>query len=326
VHDPIGRGKVRAALRKRIPLRERPTPRTRPIAPHIAEEAMPLTAEGHSDAWPDFGAGVVSKGTGIGRGDMTGPAPTNIRPRSNSGDQTTSFTPSGQGSTAATYGGNGQGDRLSFGTTTHANGLQGLLSATTSGASTYYERDPSGTMISERGPGGEFYYLTDGLASTVALVDTTGTVQATYSYDPCRNSTTVGGPNPAIAGGNPLPLCRWLLRHHHRPLDSTRQPQHPPRPPNGNRYAYTGDDPTNGIDLQSLGAYDPNGCTSPARYDVSQEIPPPQDAPISIDCTLAIIGLAGTGIGYATGPITFGASAIAAGFGTAGVISAVREC
>ena len=245
----------------------------------------------------------------------------------NSGDQTTSFTPSGQGSTAATYGGNGQGDRLSFGTTTiYANGLQGLLSATTSGASTYYERDPSGTLISERGPGGEFYYVTDGLGSTVALVDTTGTVQATDSYDPYGNATSVGGPNLAIANGNPFRYAggyydtttgRWTQQDSlNTPLDPT----------NGNRYAYTGDDPTNGIDLQGLGAYDPNGCTSPARYDVSQEIPPPQDAPISIDCTLAIIGLAGTGIGYATGPITFGASAIAAGFGTAGVISVVREC
>src|SRR5450756_2111399 len=33
--------------RSGIPLRERPTPRTRPIAPHNAEETMPLTAEGH---------------------------------------------------------------------------------------------------------------------------------------------------------------------------------------------------------------------------------------------------------------------------------------
>jgi hypothetical protein len=149
----------------------------------------------------------------------------------NSGDQTTSFTPSGQGSTAATYGGNGQGDRLSFGTAAaYANGLQGLLSATTSGASTYYECDPSGTLISERGPGGEFYYVTDGLGSTVALVDTTGTVQATYRYDPCRNATTVGGPNPAIAGGNPFRYAGGYYGHHHRPLDPTRQPQHTPRP------------------------------------------------------------------------------------------------
>ncbi len=51
----------------------------------------------------------------------------------NSGDQTTSFTPAGQGPVTATYGGDGQGARLSFGTTSYADGIQGLLSATTGG-------------------------------------------------------------------------------------------------------------------------------------------------------------------------------------------------
>ena len=37
-----------SSSRNGIPLRERPTPRTRPIAPHNAEETMPLTAEGHT--------------------------------------------------------------------------------------------------------------------------------------------------------------------------------------------------------------------------------------------------------------------------------------
>jgi RHS repeat-associated protein len=168
-----------------------------------------------------------------------------------------------------------KGDRLSFGTTAYANGLQGLLSATTSGASTYYERDPSGTLISERGPGGEFYYVTDGLGSTVALVDTTGTVQATYSYDPYGNATTVGGPNPANA--NPY---RYRYRYAGGYYDTTTGLYHfgqryynpttgrwtqqdslntPLDPTNGNRYAYTGDDPTNSIDptgLEVLGTCD----------------------------------------------------------------------
>src|ERR1035437_5770225 len=37
-----------------IPLRERPTPRTRPIAPHSAEETVPLTAEGHTLAIKNY--------------------------------------------------------------------------------------------------------------------------------------------------------------------------------------------------------------------------------------------------------------------------------
>jgi hypothetical protein len=43
----VGAASTRA--RRPIPLRERrPTPRTRPIAPHSAEEAVPLTGEGHT--------------------------------------------------------------------------------------------------------------------------------------------------------------------------------------------------------------------------------------------------------------------------------------
>ena len=145
-------------------------------------------------------------------GNQTAPAPLTATSY-NSGDQTTGFTPAGPAPIAgaptgpapltATYGGNGQNQRLSFGTTTYANGSQGVLSASTAGASTYYERDPSGALIAERGAGGEFYYVTDGLGSTIALVDTAGTVQATYTYDPYGDTTNIGGPNPVIANGNP---------------------------------------------------------------------------------------------------------------------------
>jgi RHS repeat-associated protein len=126
--------------------------------------------------------------------------------------------------------------------------------------------NPSGTLISERGPGGEFYYVTDGLGSTVALVDTTGTVQATYSYDPYGNSTTVGGPNPAIAGGNPFRyagghydtttgLYHFGQRYYNPTTGRWTQQDSlntPLDPANGNRYAYTGDNPTNGTDPTGL--------------------------------------------------------------------------
>jgi hypothetical protein len=48
-------------------------------------------------------------------------------------------------------------------------------------------------------------------------------------------------------------LGRWTQQDSlNTPLDPT----------NGNRYAYAGDDPINGVDPSGL--YDPNGCTSPA--------------------------------------------------------------
>ncbi len=204
-------------------------------------------------------------------GNQTAPAPLTATSY-NSGDQTTGFTPTGAAPIAgtptgpapltATYGGTGQGDRLSFGTTTYANGSQGVLSASTGGASTYYEHDPSGALIAERGAGGEFYYITDGLGSTVALVDTTGTVQATYSYDPYGNTTNIGGPNPVIANGNPFRyasgyndtttgLYHFGARYYNPTTGRFTQQDSlntPLNPTNGNRYAYVGANPVNATD------------------------------------------------------------------------------
>ncbi len=215
-------------------------------------------------------------------GNQTTPAPLTTTSY-NSGDQTTSLTPAGQSPVAATYGGTGQGDRLSFGTTNFANGIQGVLSATTSGASTYYERDPSGALISERGPGGEFYYVTDGLGSTVALVDTAGTVQATYSYDP-SGVTSVGGPNPAIANGNPFRyaggyydtttgLYHYGQRYYNPTTGRWTQQDSlnaPLDPTNGNRYAYTGDDPINGVDPSGRGSL--GSCIKTGTYGAGSVI------------------------------------------------------
>jgi len=181
--------------------------------------------------------------------------------------------PAGPAPLTATYGGTGQGDRLSFGTTTYANGGQGVLSASTGGASTYYERDPSGTLIAERGAGGEFYYITDGLGSTVALVDTTGTVQATYSYDPYGTTTSIGGPNPVIANGNPYRyaggyddtatgLYHFGARYYNPTTGRWTQQDSlntPLNPTNGNRYAYTGDNPINATD--PTGQFNLFGCS-----------------------------------------------------------------
>jgi len=107
-----------------------------------------------------------------------------------------------------------------------------------------------------------FYYVTDGLKSTVALVDTTGTVQATYSYDPYGNTTTIGGANPVIANGNPFRdasgyndtttgLYHFGARYYY-PITGrfTQQDslKHPLDPANGNRYAYVGANPVNATD------------------------------------------------------------------------------
>jgi len=194
-------------------------------------------------------------------GNQTAPAPLTAGSY-NSADQTTSFTPNGQGQTSASYAGNGQAQRLTLGSTSFANGIPGLLSETTGGASTFYERDPAGTLIAQRGTTGEFYYYLDGLGSVLGLIDTTGNVQATYSYDPYGATTNIGGPNSNLANTNPYRYASGYLdtatglyqfgQRYYQPTLGRWTQQDTLNvigdPANGNRYTYTGDDPINNVD------------------------------------------------------------------------------
>ena len=52
VHAELGAAYPAAGgTASRIPLRERPAPRTRPIAPHSVEETLPITGDGHQPGW-----------------------------------------------------------------------------------------------------------------------------------------------------------------------------------------------------------------------------------------------------------------------------------
>lgn len=100
------------------------------------------------------------------------------------------------------YTGASQVERVSAGSTNYSYSALGLGQETSSGT-TAYTRDNKGTLISERTPNGTYYYLFDGLGSTVALTDSTGAVKNTYSYDPYGKVTSSTGSvaNPYRFGG-----------------------------------------------------------------------------------------------------------------------------
>ncbi len=120
----------------------------------------------------------------------------------NTKDQTASITPPGSGAISMSYTGASQVERVSAGSTNYSYSVLGLNQETSSGT-TAYTRDNQGTLVSERTPSGTYYYLFDGLGSTVALTDSTGAVKNTYSYDPYGTVTSSTGPvvNPYRFGG-----------------------------------------------------------------------------------------------------------------------------
>ena len=119
--------------------------------------------------------------------------------------QTTSITPAGGSATAYSYAGGGQTERTTAGPTTYTLGLLGVTVETTAGATTSYIRGPSGGLVAERTPTGDFYYVYDGQGSVIALVDPTGTQRAAYTYDPYGDHATA----TAMNGTLPVNPWRW---------------------------------------------------------------------------------------------------------------------
>jgi RHS repeat-associated protein len=198
----------------------------------------------------------------------------------NGADMTTSITPSGGSADTLGYT-DSQGERISQSQPSpisYANGM-GVQSQTIGGISTYYERDPSGALVSEVVGGAEYYYFTDNIGSVLALVDTTGTQVAAYSYDPYGGHATVGAassPNTNIANANSYRyagtyydsatgLYKMGVRYYDPNLGRFTQLDpvgHLLDLKQGNRYGYVGDDPINGTDPSGAGWDDVLGIGS----------------------------------------------------------------
>lgn len=206
-----------------------------------------------------------------GNGNLTGNS-AGMSLSYNAKDQTTSITPAGGSALAMTYSGPDQSERTQAGGTSYTyNGL-GLGYETTSGVTTYYTRLPDGALLGERQTTGRFYPLTDGAGSVVRLVDSSGAVLNSYTYEPYGSVTTSSGsvPNPfKFAGSYEDPS--GLYKNGARYLDpatgtwtQTDPNQSGQTTPLGPGYGYALSDPVNNSDPS--GRYTVTGCLYPQTW------------------------------------------------------------
>jgi RHS repeat-associated protein len=175
-------------------------------------------------------------------------------------DQATSITaPGGSALTPMTYGGSDQTERRRAGATNFTDSALGLQVAapTSGGTGTFYTRDQSGNLISQRTPSGTHYYVLDALGSVVALTDSAGAVVGRYAYEPYGKPTHSGTvtSNFQFASGfydSQTKLVKFGARYYDPALG--RWTQRDPLtgslmdPKSLNRYAYAGCDPVNNVD------------------------------------------------------------------------------
>lgn len=195
----------------------------------------------------------------------------------NGTEQTTSITAGGT-TTPFGYAADNQTERTSKGGTNYVNGLLGLQSESGTNGQFYYERDPSGQLVSERTPAGDFYYVFDQNGSVLALIDPSGEQRASYSYSPWgedRGTVAVGTgglpPNPYRFHGQYLDSATGLYKmglRYYSPKYARWTQQDSIEsigdPSNGNRYAFAGDDPINNTDPSGASYLDINvGWISP---------------------------------------------------------------
>lgn len=190
----------------------------------------------------------------------------------NAFDQTTSITPPGGAAAPAAYTGTSQDQRTRYTDTqgsttrtfTNTYSILGLTTRrqTNPGATHAYTRDPNGQVLARRiGDTDREYYLSDGLGSTAATTNTSGTIDRRYTYDPyggTTSSVTGFDTNPWRYTGeyqdnntshyaigarylNPS-LGRWTQPD---PLEGRTNPA---QPAETNPYAYVGCNPTNYTD------------------------------------------------------------------------------
>ncbi|WP_410626763.1 RHS repeat-associated core domain-containing protein [Amycolatopsis sp. cmx-8-4] len=199
----------------------------------------------------------------------------------NAAGQTTTHT-EGSSSSTYTWAGGDQDELVS--TTTGANttsyvygrndtnGVPMLQSFTKNGQTSYVDADPTGMpLIFQRPDGTTHYYALDNQSSPVTLIDSSGAVTASYTYDPAGKQLTASG---AASAANPVRYAQGLLdettgwlKHGvrwHDPTTGNWTALDPIslvlEPDMASRYAYVGGNPVNRIDPTGLKADTSKAC------------------------------------------------------------------
>jgi RHS repeat-associated protein len=192
-------------------------------------------------------------------------------------DQAISLTgPAGGTAQAASYLGPNQSEMVTGAGEQYVNNVLGVGAKVYSDATvSYFTRDENGALLGERAPAGaKYYFIPDGLGSTMATTGSTGAVANSYKYDPygaivTASETSAKPTSFRFAGGVYSPAValhkfgeRWYDQSLDRwtqedPLDQTGDLQQ------GNRYLYAGNNPTNRTDPTGRSTIcDEQGCKS----------------------------------------------------------------
>lgn len=169
-------------------------------------------------------------------------------------DQLTDLTSNGT-ATSYDYADTTNRERVTAGNTSFQHGPLGLTTQTTTGTTSTFIRDPSGTLIAYRTGGASYYYLFDRLGSVVGLVDSTGALVNSYSYDPygAPRTATEQVPQPyRYTSGylDPTGLYHLQARYYDPSLGRFTQPD--PSGQENNAYLYAGGNPCNNVDPTGL--------------------------------------------------------------------------
>ncbi|MEU9609870.1 RHS repeat-associated core domain-containing protein [Streptomyces sp. NPDC048057] len=216
-------------------------------------DASQITGKnGSTSGWSYDGAGNETAGA---------PTPGSTRTGAHWNDfsQLTSLTHGGttyQGRYASTD----QSERTEFGGTLFHHGPVGLSAKTTGGVDTNFVREPRGKLNSFRthGPARTvhtYYYLTDAIGSTRAVVNEAGDKVNTYDYSPrgVTRSISEQVPQPyRFASGYQDPTGLYHLSARYLDPNTGRFTQPDPAGVETNPYLYASGDPTNLIDPSGL--------------------------------------------------------------------------